>query len=169
MSDGTLIGRRELLGVFAATAATAVLGASAVGLAASNTNAGSLDLKNATLDTFRAVVGEFWKISGQTSLFKLDSILVVNDPNRLKRPRGIRQDSFSLLLSTSRGTSLDAGTYSIKSPGLGRFSVYLNEVRLTNVFPTSSALGQAELFLSSVSANLQEDSSPKTYFEVPFN
>lgn len=169
MSAGNLICRRELLARLAATTAVIVLGTPSMGVVASAAEAGAIDLKSASADTFRAAVGESWKVSGQSKLFLLESIHVVNDPNRLKRPRGIRQDSFSLVLSGPAGLSLDAGIYSIKSPTLGRFSVYLNEVRLSGTFPSSSVLGQAELFLSGVSASLQEDAEPKSYFEVPFN
>lgn len=169
MSDGNLIGRRGFLAQFAVTAAVTVLGTQSACLAASDASAGMLDLKSASADTFRAAVGEIWKISGQSKAFLLEAIHVVNDPNRLKRPRGIRQDSFSLVLSAPADVSLDAGIYSIKSATLGRFSVYLNEVRLPGMFPSSSVLGQAELFLSSVSASLQDDAEPKSYFEVPFN
>lgn len=169
MPEGNLIGRREVLTQFAATAAMTVSGTVAIGQPVLAAAAKDIDLKSATSETFRPVVGEMWKIAGQLKPFLFESLQVLNDPNRSKRPRGIRQDSFSLLLSAPIGTSLAAGIYAVKSPALGRFSVYMNEVRLTGTFPTSSVLGQAELFLLGVSANLQSSAGPKMYFEIPFN
>lgn len=169
MSSAIVFGRREVLTQFAATAAMTVFGTTAIIRPAMAAVAKDLDLKRATLETFRPSVGESWKITGQPKPFLVESLQVFSDPNRSKRPRGIRQDSFSLLLSAPVGTSLAAGIYAVKSPALGRFSVYMNEIRLTGTFPSSSVLGQAELFLSGVSASLQNDAGPKTYFEIPFN
>lgn len=167
MSDGNEFNRREVLTQFAATAAVTAFATMAINRPSMAAAVKDLDVKSATAATFRPSVGEYWKISGQSLLF--ESVQVVNDPNRLKRPRGIRRDSFSLLLSGPAGVSLAAGIYAVKSAKLGRFSVYLNEVRLTSVFPSSSAVGQAERFLSGVTASLQNDTAPKTYFEIPFN
>lgn len=169
MSEGNLVSRRDLFTQFTATAAMTVFGTIAISRPAIGAVAKDIDLKSATSETFRPAVGEYWKITGQSKPFQFESLQVFIDPNRSKRPRGIRQDSFSLLLSAPAGTSLAAGIYAVKSPKLGRFSIYMNEVRLTGTFPSSSVLGQAELFLSGVSANLPNDTRPKTYFEVPFN
>lgn len=169
MSSGIVYGRREVLAQLAGTAALTVFGAAAINQPVVAAVAKDLDLKSATPVTFRPVVGEYWKITGQSKPFMFESLQVFSDPNRSKRPRGIRQDSFSLLLSAPAGTSLAAGIYAVKSPSLGRFSVYMNEIRLSGTFSTSSVLGQAELFLSGVSANLQNDTEPKSYFEIPFN
>ncbi len=161
------IGRREFVTQIAATAATAMFAADSVAIAAA-AKPTTLDVKTATSSTFKAVIGQRFKVAGNSAAFVLDKVEVVSDPNRAKRPNGIRNETFLLLLSAPNGSHLTEGTYTLANSTLGSFSVYLNEVRLPGTFTNVSALGQAELFVRKAVTNMQSTPA-RVYFQIPFS
>lgn len=163
------IGRREFVTRVAMTAASA----GAVGSLASDVvaatppvNTTTISLQTATAATFQKGIGQKFKVAGVDVV--LEKVEVIPDRNKDKRPRKIRSQSFSLLFSAPAGARLADGIHSFSGSKLGRFTVYTNQVRLLSTFSTKSALGQAELYLGSVAANVQATPA-KDYFEVPFN
>lgn len=161
------IGRRDFVSQIAATAATVALGAESTALAAIAAPT-TLNVKTANSSTFRAVVGQSFKVAGNTALFVLHQVKVVSDPNGSKKPKGVRKETFSLLLSAPSSVHLKEGTYTLTNARLGAFSVYLSETRLNSTFSNKSALGQAELFVRSTASNAQATSA-KSYFLIPFS
>ena len=161
------IGRREFVSQIAATAATVALGAEGAALAATASPT-TLDLKTATSGTFKAVVGQSFKIAGNTAPFVLDQVKIVSDPNAAKKPKGVRKETFSVLLSAPSSVHLKEGTYTLSNAKLGTFSVYLNETRPTSTFSNKSAIGQAELFVRSTATNANATTA-KSYFLIPFS
>ena len=128
----------------------------------------SLDLKSATSTTFQSAVGQEFKIAGSTAKFVLSKVNILADPNKSKRPRGIRQESFTVVLTAVKGTAMSAGTYTLSNDTLGSFSVYMYPAGQTTSFSSASPLGQAELFLRNAAKNSQVSASKAT-FEIPFN
>lgn len=169
MSPHDAIGRREFMTL---SASATVLGLEIVGsnvaFAAGTPAATKIDVKTATSSTFKALVGQSFKVSGTSQKFVLEQVQVIADRNQAKRPRGIRQESFLLRFSAPAGVHLKDGVYTFTSPTRGSFDVFMNEAAMTSTLSTKSALGQAERFLSSVAKNASSTPA-KVYYQVPFN
>ncbi len=167
MTTHSAMGRREFVTRVAATAATSAFAVSALKQAAASEEVTTaLEVKTASAETFRPCIGQTFEVGGKKLV--LDKVHIVSDRHQAKRPRGIRQESFSLIFSAPLGTRLNTGIWTFSNADLGRFTVYFNEVRLPTNFSTNSALGQAEVFLNRVTTNV-EATTPKVYYEVPFN
>ena len=163
------IGRRDFVARVVTTAASAAViwEAGSPSIAATQPVSKAIDLKSATAATFKGVVGQVFEGTGGMK-FTLESVQVISDKNKSKRPKGVRKDSFSLHFSTSAGVHLEPGIYPLTHKTAGKMSVYMNEVLMTTVFSSAGALGQAEMLAGRVAADL-EIKMPKSYYEVPFN
>lgn len=165
MSEYAPIGRREFVGVIASAAAAGLVGqGSGVAFAGGVT----INVKTATAASFQSYVGQTFKVSGSSAPFTLDSVNVVNDPNKSKRPTGIRSDSFSLIFTAPKGTQLKAGSYTFSNASVNAVSLFVTEVRPTSTFSTNSTPGIVEQLATGIAANISPP-TPKAYFEVPFN
>ena len=163
MSVQASIGRREFVGAIAAAAAAGLAGqgpAFAAGV--------MINVKTATAASFQPYVGQTFKVSGSSVPFTLDSVNVVNDPNKAKRPSSIRRDSFSLIFTAPMGTHLKSGSYTFSSAKVNAISLFVTEVRPTSTFSTNSTPGIVEHLATGIAANISPP-TPKAYFEVPFN
>lgn len=169
MTGPQAIGRREFVRRVAVTSAAAcVVGgmASDVVAAVPPVITTVIALQTATAATFQKGIGQKFQVAG-TDLV-LESVSIIPDRNKAKRPKKIRSESFSLLFSASPGVRIAAGIYTFSNSKLGRFTAYTNQVRPSSTFSTMSAPGQVELYLGSVATNLKAKPA-KIYFEVPFN
>ncbi len=128
----------------------------------------TLDLEQVTAATFEPAVGQNVKVSGSQAQFVLVAVNKHRDRNRAQRPAGVRQEPFSLLLSAPKGVHLSDGSYSLTITDLGKFDIFMNEVRQTSAFSSSSRLGQAEMFLNNV-VDRTGLRVPRVFYQVIFN
>ena len=164
-----VIGRREFMALSAAATALALENVgSNVAVAGAPAAATRIDVKTATSTTFKALVGQSFEVSGTKQKFVLDQVTVFNDPNKAKRPRGIRAESFLLVFSAPANTKLPEGTYTFTSAKRAKFEVWMSKTGTTSLLSTKSPLGQAELYVSSVAKNVSSTPA-KGYYQVPFN
>ena len=133
------IGRRGFVGAVAAAAAAGLVGQGAGDAFAVG---GMINVATATAATFQPYVGQTFKVSGSSALLTLDSIHVVDDSNKSKRPARIRNESFSLIFTAPEGTRLPSDSCTLTNASMNAFSLFVTEVG-----PTTS----------------------KAYFEAPFN
>lgn len=128
----------------------------------------TLDLGQVTAATFEPAVGQSVKVSGSQAEFVLVAVNKLRDRNRAQRPAGVRQEPFSLLLSAPEGVRLSDGSYSLTITELGKFDIFMNEVRQTSTFSSRSRLGQVEMFLNNV-ADKTGLRAPRVFYQVIFN
>jgi hypothetical protein len=169
MSKGEKVGRREFITMSAAATVFALdqIGGS-VAVAATPVAATTINLKTATSATFKALIGQSFAVSGTRQKLVLDRVEVTADPNKNQRPKGIRQESFLLLFSAPANTVLPQGTYTFTTPKQAKFSVWMSKAGTTSMLSTNSALGQAELYLSSVVARAS-NAPARVIYQVPFS
>jgi hypothetical protein len=91
-----VVDRRRFLTWSVATAATATVTWGEAMAAGPQSMKQELDLKQVTPGTFRGALGQVFQVAATD--FVLESVSVFNDPNRAKRPKGVRKESFSLIL-----------------------------------------------------------------------
>jgi len=169
MSQREALGRREFMTMSAAATVFALDGlGDSVAVAATPAVAATINVKTATSATFKALIGQSFEVSGTKQKFVLDQVQVTNDPNKAKRPRGIRQESFLLLFSAPANVHLPDGIYTFTSAKRVKFDVSMNEIRVTSTLSTNSALGQAERFLGIVANNVKATPA-KAHYQVPFS
>ncbi len=127
-----------------------------------------IDIKTVTSDIFKKFTGQNFSYGKPGQVLLLETVTVVSDPNGAgKRPKKIRQETFSLLFSAPPNIILPEGMYNFTNPNVTPFSLYISRVAITAKV-TSASSSSVDLVKIATSV-VAKSKTPKCYYEAAFS